>query len=142
MEEAEGRATAGWAGRKHYVEIVRPEMLWQWTVEENPTLQYLKQALQDWAGRRGNPNQRPICLTCEHEFRANGCMPSAWLFVRISVNTAGVPKHLILVGICEKCAAKDDASLLREGFADLRKVYPDMPEFKMQVVQEGSGKVN
>ncbi len=46
-----------------------------------------------------------------------------------------------LVGICEKCAAKDDATLLREGCADLRKAFPDMPEFKMQVLQ-GSGVVN
>jgi hypothetical protein len=69
-------------------------------------------------------------------------MPSAWLFVRISVNKAGVPKHLLLVGVCEKCAAKDDTTLLREGFADLRNVVPDMPEFKMQVVHEGSDVVN
>jgi hypothetical protein len=47
-----------------------------------------------------------------------------------------------LVGICEKCAAKDDASLLREDFADLRRAVPDMPEFEIQVVQEGSGAVN
>jgi len=47
-----------------------------------------------------------------------------------------------LVGICETCAAKDDATLLREGFADIRKAFPQMPEFKMQVIQEGSGVVN
>ena len=47
-----------------------------------------------------------------------------------------------LVGICEKCAAKDDATLLREGCADLRKAFPDMPEFKVQVVHESSGVVN
>jgi hypothetical protein len=142
MEEAEGRAEAGWAGWKHYAEIVRPEMLGQWAIEKNPTLRHFQLAMHDWGERRGSPKQRPLCLTCGHEFRANGSMPSAWLFVRISVNKAGVPKHLLLVGICEKCAAKDDAALLREGFADLRKVYPDMPEFKMQVVHEGSDVVN
>jgi len=62
------------------------------------------------------------------------------LFVRLSVNKAGVPKQMILVGVCEKCAAKDDATLLREGFAELRRAFPDMPEFKMQVIQEGSGR--
>ena len=43
---------------------------------------------------------------------------------------------------CEKCAVKDDATLLREGFAELRRAFPDMPEFKMQVIQEGSGVVH
>ena len=40
------------------------------------------------------------------------------------------------------CADKDDATLLREGFAELRRAFPDMPEFKMHVVQEWSGVVN
>jgi len=69
-------------------------------------------------------------------------MPSAWLFVRLSVNTAGAPRQMILVGICKRCAAKDDATLMREGCAELRRAFPDMPEFKMRVVQEGSGAVN
>lgn len=42
-------------------------------------------------------------------------MPSAWMFVRVAANKVGVPRQLILVGMCEKCAAKDDATLLREG---------------------------
>jgi hypothetical protein len=54
----------------------------------------------------------------------------------LSVNKAGVPRQMILVGICEKCAAKDDATLLREGFAELRWAFPDTPEFKVHVVQE------
>jgi hypothetical protein len=49
---------------------------------------------------------------------------------------------MILVGICEKCAAKNDAILLREGFAELPRAFPDMPEFKVQVIQEWSGVVN
>ena len=60
----------------------------------------------------------------------------------LSVNKAGVPRQMILVGICEKCAAKDDATLLREGFAELRRAFPDLPEFKMHVVQEWSGVVH
>ncbi len=48
---------------------------------------------------------------------------------------------MILIGICEKCAAKD-AALLREGFAELRRAFPDMPEFKVHVVQQWSGVVN
>ena len=128
--------------RKHFAEIVRPDLLWRWVMERNPTLRHFQQALQDWGKRRNNPSRRPVCLTCQHEFRANGSMPSAWLFARISVNKVGVPKHLLLVGICETCAAKDDATLLREGFADIRKAFPQMPEFKMQVIQEGSGVVN
>ncbi len=44
---------------------------------------------------------------------------------------------MILVGICEKCAVKDDVTLLREGFAELRRAFPDMPEFKVHVVQQG-----
>jgi hypothetical protein len=71
-----------------------------------------------------------------------GGLPPAWLFLRVSVNKAGVPKQMILVGICEKYTAKDDAILLREGCADLRRAFPDMPEFEMQVVQERSGVVN
>ncbi len=126
----------------HYAEIVRPERLGQWAIEKNPTLRYLHEAMQDWGERRGNPSRRPVCLTCPHEFRADGSLPPAWMFVRVSVNKAGVPKQMILIGICEKCAAKDDATLLREGCADLRRAFPDMPEFKMQVVQEGSGVAN
>jgi len=126
----------------HYAEIVRPEMLGQWALEKNPTLQFLHEAMQDWGERRGNPSRRPVCLACPHEFHVNARMPSAWLFVRLSVNKAGVPRQMILVGVCEKCAAKDDATLLREGFAELRKAFPDMPEFKVHVVQQWSGNVN
>src|SRR5437773_8681748 len=84
---------------KHYAEIVRPEMLGQWAMEKNPSLQYLHEAMQDWGERRGNPNRRPVCMTCPHEFQVNARMPSAWMFVRLSVNKAGVPKQMILVGI-------------------------------------------
>ena len=129
----------------HYAEIIRPETLGQWAIEKNPTLRYLHEAMQYWGERRGNPSRRPVCLTCPHEFRADGGLPPAWMFVRVSVDKAGVPKQMILVGICEKCAAKaakDDATLLREGCADLRRAFPDIPEFKMQVVQKGSGVVN
>jgi len=111
-------------------------------MERNPTLRHFQQALQDWGKRRNNPSRRPVCLTCQHEFRANGSMPSAWLFARISVNKVGVPQHLLLVGIGETCAAKDDATLLREGFTELRRAFPQMPDFKMQVVQEWSSVVN
>jgi hypothetical protein len=90
--------------------------------------------MQDWGEWRGNPSRRPVCLTCPQEFRADGSLPPAWLFVRLSVNKAGMPRQIILVGICEKCAAKDDATLLREGFAELRRAFLDMPEFKMRVV--------
>jgi hypothetical protein len=69
-------------------------------------------------------------------------MPSAWMFVRLSVNKAGVPKHMTLVGICETCAAKNDAILLREGLVELRRAFPDVPEFKMQLVEEESGLFN
>ncbi len=51
-------------------------------------------------------------------------------------------KQMILVGVCETCAAKDDATLLREGFTELRRAFPQMPDFKMQVVQEWSSVVN
>jgi hypothetical protein len=40
---------------------------------------------------------------------------------------------MILVGICEKCAAKDDATLLREGYADLRREFPDMLRSKVDL---------
>ena len=126
----------------HYAEIIRPEMLGQWAMEGNPTLRYLREAMQDWGERRGDPSRRPVCMTCPHEFQVNARMPSAWMFVRLSVNKAGVPRQMILVGICEKCATKDDATLLREGFAELRRAFPDMPEFKIQVVHESSGVVN
>ena len=126
----------------HYAEIIRPDILGQWAFEKNPALQYLHEAIQDWGERPGDPDRRPVCLTCPHEFHVNACMPSAWLFVRLSVNTAGLPKQMVLVGICKRCAAKDDATLLREGCAELRRAFPDMPEFKMQVVQQGSGAVN
>jgi len=61
------------------------------------------------------------------------------MFVRVSVNKVGVPKQMILTGICERCAAKDDATLLREGCADLRRAFPDMPEFEMQVERNALG---
>jgi hypothetical protein len=127
---------------QHFAEIIRPDTLGQWAIEKNPTLQYLHEAMQDWGERRGNPKRRPVCMTCPHEFHVNARMPSAWMFVRLSVTEAGVPKHMILVGICDKCAAKDDATLLREGFTELRRAFPDMPEFKVHVVQEWSGVVN
>jgi hypothetical protein len=127
---------------KHYAEIIRPEMLGQWVIERNPTLEYLHEAMQEWGERRGNPSRRPVCMTCPHEFHGSAPMPSAWMFVRLSVNKAGVPKHMTLVGICEMCAAKNDAILLREGLVELRRAFPDMPEFKMQLVEEESGLFN
>ncbi len=93
--------------RKHFAEIVRPDLLWRWVMEKNPTLRHFQQALQDWGKRRPNPSRRPLCLTCEHAFHPKGSVPPAWLFVRVSVNKAGVPRQMMLVGICEKCAAKD-----------------------------------
>ena len=33
-------------------------------------------------------------------------------------------RQMIVVGICEECAAKNDATLLREGFAEIRKAFP------------------
>jgi len=81
-------------------------------------------------------------MTCPHEFHVNARMPSAWMFVRLAVNKAGVPRQMIVVGICEECAAKNDATLSREGFAELRKAFPNMPEFKVHAVQEGSENVN
>jgi hypothetical protein len=121
---------------------IRPEMLGQWAMKGNPSVQYLHEAMQDWGERRGDPNRRPVCLTSPHEFHVNAPMPSAWMFVRLSVNKAGVPKHMILVGICETCAAKNDAILLREGLVELPRAFPDMPEFKMLVVQERLGVIN
>ena len=64
------------------------------------------------------------------------------MFVRLSVNNVGVPKHMVLVGICEKCAVTEDESLLREGLAELNRAFPDMPEFTMQLVQEGPTVLN
>jgi hypothetical protein len=114
----------------HYAEIIRPEVLGQWAFEKNSALQCLREAIQDWGERRGEPDKRPVCLTCPHEFHTNARVPSAWMFVRLAVNKTGMPRQMILVGICEKCAAKDDATLLREGRADLRRAFPDMSDFK------------
>ena len=87
--EPEPTAEHGNDGGHHYAEIVRPEMLGQWAIEKNPTLRYLHEAMQDWGERRGNPSRRPVCLTCPHEFRADGSLPPAWMFVRVSMNKAG-----------------------------------------------------
>jgi hypothetical protein len=127
---------------QHFGEIIRPDLLWRWTIERNPTLQHFELVLRDWGKRRANPNRRPLCLTCNHGFRPEESIPLAWLFVRMMVNNVGVPRQMILVGVCEGCAVKDDATLLREGVADLRRAFPDMPEFKVQVVQETSAAVN
>ena len=75
--------------------------------------------MEDWGERRGDPNRRPVCMTCPHELHVNAPMPAAWMFVRLSVNKAGVPMQMILVGICETCAAKDETILLRQGLAEL-----------------------
>src|SRR6266516_2165662 len=106
-EHGNGQPAKNW---NHYAEIVHPEMLGQWAMDKNPSLQYLHEAMQDWGERRGDPSRRPVCMTCPHEFQVNARMPSAWMFVRLSVNKAGVPKQMILVGICEKCAVKDDVT--------------------------------
>ena len=127
---------------KHYAEIIRPETLGQWALEKNPALQYLQEAMQDWGERLGDPSRRPMCMTCPHEFQVNAPMPSGWMFVRLSVNKAGVPKHMILVGICQNCAPADDVTLLRKGLAGLRRAFPDIPEFRMELVQEGSTVLN
>jgi hypothetical protein len=136
--EPETASTQSAATSQHYAEIIRPETLGEWALGKNPTVQYLREAMEDWGERRGDPNRRPICMTCPHEFHVNAPMPAAWMFVRLSVNKAGVPRHMILVGVCETCAANDEAILLREGLAELRRAFPNMPEFKILVAQEGS----
>jgi hypothetical protein len=82
-------------------------------------------------------------MTCPHEFHVSVPMPSAWMYARLSVNNLGVPKHMILVGICQNCAATtDDVTLLRKGLAELRRAFPNMPEFTMQLIQEDSTVLN
>ncbi len=49
-EHGNGQPAKKW---NHYAEIVRPEMLGQWALEKNPSLQYLHEAMQDWGERRG-----------------------------------------------------------------------------------------
>ncbi len=44
-EHGNGQPAKKW---NHYAEIVRPEMLGQWAMEKNPSLQYLHEAMQDW----------------------------------------------------------------------------------------------
>src|SRR5437867_13383464 len=95
--------------------------------------------MQDWGERRGNPSRRPVCLTCAHEFRADGSLPPAWMFVRLSVNKAGVPKQMILVGICEKCAAEDDAALLREVVPTFVGRFPTSPSLRCRWFRKGQG---
>jgi hypothetical protein len=85
-----GQPAARW---KHFAEIVRPDLLWGWVMERNPTLRHFQQALQDWGKRRDNPSRRPLCLACEHAFHPESGVPPAWMFVRLSVNKAGVPRH-------------------------------------------------
>jgi hypothetical protein len=130
-------------GSNHYAEVIRLEKLGQWALEKDPALQYLHEAMQDWGERLGDPSRRPVCMTCPHEFHVNVPMPSAWMFVRLSVNKLGVPKHMILVGVCQNCAAAtDDVTLLRKGLAELRRAFPNMPEFTMHLVQENSTVLN
>ena len=126
-----------------YAEIIRPETLGQWALEKNPALQYLHEAMQDWGERLGDPSRRPVCMACPHEFHVSVPMPSAWMFVRLSVNKRGVPKHMILVGGCQNCAATtDDLTLLRKGLVELRRAFPNMPGFTMQLIQEDSTVLN
>jgi hypothetical protein len=135
-----GKAKAGhdFARSRHVVEIIRAEVLGQWALEKNRSLELLHEAMHDWGERLGDPSQRPLCLTCPHEFQAERTLPPAWMFVRLSVNSAGIPNRMTLIGICERCAAKDDAMLLGEGLAELRKAFTDVPEFEM-LMSEGNG---
>ena len=127
------------ARSRHVVEIIRPEVLGQWALEKNRSLDLLHEAMHDWGERLGDPSQRPVCLTCPHEFQAERTLPPAWMFVRLSVNEAGIPNKMTLIGICERCAPNDDSSLLREGLAELRRAFPDMPEFEMLMSGQGNG---
>src|SRR6266702_1893397 len=78
----------------HYAEIIRPETLGQWAIEKNPTLRYCTKPCR--IGGSGVATQADPQLTCPHEFRLDGSLPPAWMFVRVSVNKAGVPKQMIL----------------------------------------------
>ncbi len=99
------------ARSRHVVEIIRPEVLGQWALEKNQSLELLHEAMHDWGERLGDPSQRPVCLTCPHEFQAERTLPPAWMFVRLSVNEAGIPNKMTLIGICERCAPNDDSSV-------------------------------
>jgi hypothetical protein len=127
------------ARSRHVVEIIRPEVLGQWALEKNRSLELLQEAMHDWGERLGNPSQRPVCLTCPHQFQVERTLPPAQMFVRLSVNEAGVPNKMTLIGICERCAPNDDSSLLREGLPELRRAFPDMPEFEMLMSEQGNG---
>src|SRR5260370_38562438 len=97
---------------RHVVEIIRPEVLGQWALEKNRSLELLHEAMHDWGERLGDPRQRPGCLTCPPEFQPERTLPPAWMFGRLSVSGAEIPNKMTLIGILERVDTNDDSSLL------------------------------
>ena len=81
-------------------------------------------SLQKWrkeARQRGG-NRRLLCLDCETSF-SDAKMPTAFLVVTPFAKISG---HVMVTGICDRCASRDDDALSIAAVKRLRKIYPDL----------------
>lgn len=67
-------------------------------------------------------NERPMCLLCDHAWES-AAQPPPTMFV--NVKAATFPAHVLIAGICQKCARRPK-TLLRRVLAVLKKVWPDL----------------
>jgi hypothetical protein len=81
---------------------------------------YLK-VIAEWFKQVRNA-RRPLRLACEHEFEPEGEVPGAFCLTRSSFRDDEAGGRVILTGICQECAQKDDAELLEIAYQGFKKL--------------------
>jgi hypothetical protein len=102
---------------KHFVSIVRQRDQLHMMIDADPSVGWFNHALLEWELFRAA--DRPICLTCHHEFKDSEPLPKAFFFFEVGARKKGPPDRVNLTGICDKCALRTDAELRHAGLSQL-----------------------
>lgn len=106
--------------------IVRREdapFLLQEALEGDMEYRVILESITNWmrAADRRKKNERFLCLDCNVDFHRHE-RPDAFLIV---TPFAAKTTHAMVTGICQRCAARDNAALSTAALSNLRVIYPD-----------------
>jgi hypothetical protein len=95
--------------------IIRPE--YQAWMIQNGEGRYLKM-LANWSKVVKQGGYKPLCLGCEHEFKADDHV----FAYAVSVPFCNEPESAIVTAICGECVLKDDEQLLEIAYGQYLKM--------------------
>jgi len=110
--------------------IVRPSVLEMWVHDRNPAVNWFVDGADNWRAEQKRLGMS-LCLNCEHEFTPTDPLPPAFFLFVGEVFLGGLSEKdcKITVGICERCAANDDETLLQNGLLGLQKYMPELHDY-------------